>query len=213
MCEQFKLTEIGLISGCSDKPKPSVPVKPPASRHKLVHCCANMAAGVLTPRQSQAQPRLMYALRDGKEWKKAKLRRSIIGRAPLDYRKRRVARRVNNMRRPSCQIVVAGGERGLSAHCQGRALTFTFSPTCSICSTTNFRTDPVQLSRSKNMDSLSTTGMNAFGNDPKMQIMRQVQQEAALQNARMLVEVYCFPKSYRHALIYLCSLLIIFPET
>lgn len=39
------------------------------------------------------------------------------------------------------------------------------------------------------MDSLGASGMSAFQNDPKMQIMRQVQQEAAMQNARMLVEV------------------------
>jgi hypothetical protein len=36
------------------------------------------------------------------------------------------------------------------------------------------------------MDSL---GLSSFPNDPKQQIMRQVQQEAAMQNARMLVEV------------------------
>ena len=36
------------------------------------------------------------------------------------------------------------------------------------------------------MDSLGGAGMN----DPKTQIMRQVQQEAAMQNARMLVEVW-----------------------
>lgn len=32
-------------------------------------------------------------------------------------------------------------------------------------------------------------GMGGMGGDPKTQIMRQVQQEAAMQNARMLVEV------------------------
>lgn len=40
------------------------------------------------------------------------------------------------------------------------------------------------------MDSLGAAGMSAFPNDPKTQIMRQVQQEAAMQNARMLVEVH-----------------------
>jgi import inner membrane translocase subunit TIM13 len=39
------------------------------------------------------------------------------------------------------------------------------------------------------MDSLGAAGMSAFPNDPKTQVMRQVQQEAAMQNARMLVEV------------------------
>jgi hypothetical protein len=39
------------------------------------------------------------------------------------------------------------------------------------------------------MDSLGAAGMSAFSNDPKTQVMRQVQQEAAMQNARMLVEV------------------------
>jgi len=39
-----------------------------------------------------------------------------------------------------------------------------------------------------NMDSLGGSGMSGL-NDPKTQIMRQVQQEAAMQNARMLVEV------------------------
>ena len=39
------------------------------------------------------------------------------------------------------------------------------------------------------MDSLGGAGLSAFPNDPKMQIMRQIQQEAAMQNARMLVEV------------------------
>lgn len=39
------------------------------------------------------------------------------------------------------------------------------------------------------MDSLGASGMSAFSNDPKTQVMRQVQQEAAMQNARMLVEV------------------------
>ena len=39
------------------------------------------------------------------------------------------------------------------------------------------------------MDSLGGSGMSGL-NDPKTQIMRQVQQEAAMQNARMLVEVY-----------------------
>jgi import inner membrane translocase subunit TIM13 len=37
------------------------------------------------------------------------------------------------------------------------------------------------------MDSLG--GMGSFPGDPKTQVMRQVQQEAAMQNARMLVEV------------------------
>jgi import inner membrane translocase subunit TIM13 len=35
-------------------------------------------------------------------------------------------------------------------------------------------------------------GMGAMGGDHKTQIMRQVQQEAAMQNARMLVEVRFF---------------------
>jgi import inner membrane translocase subunit TIM13 len=40
------------------------------------------------------------------------------------------------------------------------------------------------------MDSFGAGGLSAFSNsDPKTQIMRQVQQEAAMQNARMLVEV------------------------
>lgn len=39
------------------------------------------------------------------------------------------------------------------------------------------------------MDSLGASGMSAFQNDPKTQLMRQMQQEAAMQNARMLVEV------------------------
>jgi hypothetical protein len=43
------------------------------------------------------------------------------------------------------------------------------------------------------MDSLGAAGMSAFPNDPKTQVMRQVQQEAAMQNARMLVEVRSFP--------------------
>ena len=40
------------------------------------------------------------------------------------------------------------------------------------------------------MDSLGGAGMSAYANsDPKTQVMRQIQQEAAMQNARMLVEV------------------------
>lgn len=38
------------------------------------------------------------------------------------------------------------------------------------------------------MNSLGS-GLSAFPNDPKVQIMQQIQQEAAMQNARMLVEV------------------------
>jgi import inner membrane translocase subunit TIM13 len=38
------------------------------------------------------------------------------------------------------------------------------------------------------MDQLG--GMGSFPGDPKTQVMRQVQQEAAMQNARMLVEVH-----------------------
>ena len=38
----------------------------------------------------------------------------------------------------------------------------------------------------------SLGGMGAMGGDHKTQIMRQVQQEAAMQNARMLVEVRFF---------------------
>lgn len=37
------------------------------------------------------------------------------------------------------------------------------------------------------MDSLG--GMSSYPSDPKTAVMRQVQQEAAMQNARMLVEV------------------------
>ncbi|KAF2015490.1 hypothetical protein BU24DRAFT_421796 [Aaosphaeria arxii CBS 175.79] len=47
------------------------------------------------------------------------------------------------------------------------------------------------------MDSLGGAGLSAFGGDPKTQIMRQVQQEAAMQNARMLVEKlneHCFER-------------------
>ena len=36
------LTVMALISGCSSNPRPSVPVKLPASRHKLFHCRPNM---------------------------------------------------------------------------------------------------------------------------------------------------------------------------
>ena len=43
------------------------------------------------------------------------------------------------------------------------------------------------------MDSLGAAGMSAFPSDPKTQVMRQVQQEAAMQNARMLVEVHTHP--------------------
>jgi hypothetical protein len=39
------------------------------------------------------------------------------------------------------------------------------------------------------MDSLGGSGLN----DPKTALMRQVQQEAAMQNARMLVEVFLSP--------------------
>jgi hypothetical protein len=42
------------------------------------------------------------------------------------------------------------------------------------------------------MDSMGASGMSAFS-DPKTQIMRQVQQESAMQNARMLVEVCRVP--------------------
>ncbi|KAF2477545.1 uncharacterized protein BDR25DRAFT_206573, partial [Lindgomyces ingoldianus] len=48
-----------------------------------------------------------------------------------------------------------------------------------------------------NMDSLGASGMSAFGNDQKTQVMRQIQQEAAMQNARMLVEKlneHCFER-------------------
>lgn len=52
----------------------------------------------------------------------------------------------------------------------------------------------------KKMDSLGMSGMN----DPKTQVMRQIQQEAAMQNARMLVEV-CYvvrmPLNYGRHLI------------
>ncbi|KAF2277803.1 uncharacterized protein EI97DRAFT_373927, partial [Westerdykella ornata] len=47
------------------------------------------------------------------------------------------------------------------------------------------------------MDSLGASGLSAFQNDPKTQLMRQVQQDAALQNARMLVEKlneHCFER-------------------
>lgn len=37
---------------------------------------------------------------------------------------------------------------------------------------------------------MDSFGGSLGGGDPKTQIMRQVQQEAAMQNARMLVEVY-----------------------
>jgi import inner membrane translocase subunit TIM13 len=40
------------------------------------------------------------------------------------------------------------------------------------------------------MDSLG--GMSSYPSDPKTAVMRQVQQEAAMQNARMLVEVRLF---------------------
>ncbi|ORY11901.1 Tim10/DDP family zinc finger-domain-containing protein [Clohesyomyces aquaticus] len=46
------------------------------------------------------------------------------------------------------------------------------------------------------MDSLGAQGMSAFQN-PKTEVMRQIQQEAAMQNARMLVEKlneHCFDR-------------------
>ncbi|KAF2715511.1 hypothetical protein K504DRAFT_367469 [Pleomassaria siparia CBS 279.74] len=46
------------------------------------------------------------------------------------------------------------------------------------------------------MDSIGAQGMSAFS-DPKVQVMRTVQQEAAMQNARMLVEKlneHCFER-------------------
>jgi len=40
------------------------------------------------------------------------------------------------------------------------------------------------------MDSLGGSNLSAFASsDPKTAVMRQIQQEAAVQNARMLVEV------------------------
>jgi hypothetical protein len=60
------------------------------------------------------------------------------------------------------------------------------------------------------MDSLGAQGMSAFQNDPKTQVMRQVQQEAAMQNARMLVEVH----TYIYLLIpFLFSHFFLFPFT
>ncbi|KAF2735937.1 hypothetical protein EJ04DRAFT_434002, partial [Polyplosphaeria fusca] len=47
------------------------------------------------------------------------------------------------------------------------------------------------------MDGLGASGMSAFSSDPKTQVMRQIQQEAAMQNARMLVEKlneHCFER-------------------
>ncbi|OCK75551.1 hypothetical protein K432DRAFT_437481 [Lepidopterella palustris CBS 459.81] len=48
------------------------------------------------------------------------------------------------------------------------------------------------------MDSLGGSGMSAYANgDPKTTVMRQIQQEAAVQNARMLVEKlneHCFER-------------------
>ena len=48
------------------------------------------------------------------------------------------------------------------------------------------------------MDSLGGAGLSAYANsDPKTQVMRQIQQEAAMQNARMLVEKlneHCFER-------------------
>ena len=46
---------------------------------------------------------------------------------------------------------------------------------------------PIPSHTFEKMDSLG--GMGSFPGDPKTQVMRQVQQEAAMQNARMLVEV------------------------
>ena len=56
------------------------------------------------------------------------------------------------------------------------------------------------------MDQLG--GMGSFPGDPKTQVMGQVQQEAAMQNARMLVEVYTLCIPYYHT-----SLANIIPET
>jgi len=48
------------------------------------------------------------------------------------------------------------------------------------------------------MDSLGGAGMSAYANtDPKTTVMKQIQQEAAMQNAKMLVEKlneHCFEK-------------------
>ncbi|KAF2751356.1 hypothetical protein M011DRAFT_394889 [Sporormia fimetaria CBS 119925] len=48
------------------------------------------------------------------------------------------------------------------------------------------------------MDSSGAAGLSAFSNaDPKTQIMRQIQQQGAMQNARMLVEKlnqHCFER-------------------
>ncbi|KAF2270215.1 hypothetical protein CC78DRAFT_528701 [Lojkania enalia] len=47
------------------------------------------------------------------------------------------------------------------------------------------------------MDSLGAQGLSAYSNDPKTQIMRQIQQEANMQNARILVEKlneHCFER-------------------
>ncbi|KAF2497664.1 hypothetical protein BU16DRAFT_525284 [Lophium mytilinum] len=48
------------------------------------------------------------------------------------------------------------------------------------------------------MDSLGGAGMSAYASgDPKTQVMRQIQQEAAMQNAKMLVEKlneHCFER-------------------
>ena len=52
------------------------------------------------------------------------------------------------------------------------------------------------------MDSLG--GMSSYPSDPKTAVMRQVQQEAAMQNARMLVEVYRFPL-YHFVLVLNCN--------
>ena len=46
------------------------------------------------------------------------------------------------------------------------------------------------------MDSLSTSNLSAYASsDPKTAVMQQIRQEAAVQNARQLVEVALLPHS------------------
>jgi import inner membrane translocase subunit TIM13 len=48
------------------------------------------------------------------------------------------------------------------------------------------------------MDGIGASGLSAFSNsDPKTQIMRQIQQESAMQNARQLVEVRTIFRTHR----------------
>lgn len=187
-----------MISGSSVKPpdRAQAPVQDPASKHTLAHGFANSMVARC--------PSYQGAIGAPKEWMKTMLRKLTNNEASAEWTRRQEDDGTGwRLERAGVLKVNLGDRKGhsITSACRAGVLrcgtTLASSAALDVANFLQTSPPPNDARSIRNPaprifppPTRPISTMDSFGSsDPKTAVMRQVQQEAAMQNARMLVEV------------------------